>query len=564
MRSEVNVKKQEKIDITTGSLKKILGRMPNWKSPGPDLVQGFWLKSFSSLHERVRLQLKECLDSGFVPSCLTRGRTSLLQKDKSKGNVASNYRPITCLPLMWNLLTGAIADQIYAHLDQEKLLPEEQKGCRKGSRGTNDLLYIDRAVIKEVKSRNMNLAMAWIDYKKAYDMVPHSWIIECLDLFGVAENIKSLLVNSMEKWKVMLCSGNSELGEVEIKRGIFQGDSLSPLSPLSLILRKAKAAYEFSESKEKINHLLFMDDLKLYSRSEKGLDSLVQTVRVFSEDIGMEFGMEKCAMSVMEKGKIVKSVGIEVPDGKVIKSLQEGESYKYLGILEADKFLEERMKLNVSKEYIRRLRKVLKSKLNGGNLVHGVNAWAVSLLRYSAAFVSWRKSELEAIDRKTRKLFTIYGALHPKSNVDRLYIPRKEGGRGLISIKDCVKLAIRGLEVYVHGCEERLVQAARGDKIDGLAAASVLKRSKIEKRLKDWEEKVLNGQYLRQTKEVRSDQCWAWLQNGDLKRETESLIVAAQNQSIRTNLAKARIDKSQGGSLCRMCRKVDESIESYC
>ena len=220
------------------------------------------------------MQLKECL----VDLCLvgwTRGRTSLLQKDKSKGNAASNYRPITCLPLMWK---GVIADQTYAHLDQEKLLPEEQKRCRKGSRGTNDLLYIDRAVIKEVNSRNKNLARAWINYKKAYNMVSHSWIIECLDLFGVAENIKSLLVNNMEKWKVMLCSEKSELGEVEIKRGIFEGDSLSLLVfvlafvPLSLILRKAKAAYEFSESKEKINHLLFMDDLKLYSRSEKGLD----------------------------------------------------------------------------------------------------------------------------------------------------------------------------------------------------------------------------------------------------------------------------------------------------
>ena len=63
--------------------------------------------------------------------------------------------------------------------------------------------------------------MGWIDYKKAYDMVPHSCIIECLDLFGVAENIKSLFVNSTKKWKVMLCSGISELGEVEIKRGIF-------------------------------------------------------------------------------------------------------------------------------------------------------------------------------------------------------------------------------------------------------------------------------------------------------------------------------------------------------
>ena len=66
---------------------------------------------------------------------------------------------------------------------------------------------------------------------------------------------------------------------------------------------------------------------------------------------------------------------------------------------------------------------------------------------------------------------------------------------------------------------------------------------------------------MRQTKEVRSDQCWAWLQNGDLKRETESLVVAAENQSIRTNLVKAKIDKSQGDSLCRGCRKVDECIE---
>ena len=141
----------------------------------------------------------------------------------------------------------------------------------------------------------------------------------------------------------------------------------------------------------------------MYSQSEKGLDSLVQTICVFSEDIGMEFGIEKCATLVMEKGKIVKSVGIELPDGKVIKSLQEDENYKYLRILEADKFLEEKMKLNVSREYIRRIRKVLKSKMNGGNLVRGVNTWAVSLLRYSAAFVCWRKSELQGRDRKTRK-----------------------------------------------------------------------------------------------------------------------------------------------------------------
>ena len=90
------------------------------------------------------------------------------------------------------------------------MLQEEQKGSRRRSRGTNDLLYSDlEPVIREVMSRKKNLAMAWIDHKKTYGMVRHSWIKECLDLLGVSENIKTLLVNSMEKWKVMLCAGNS-------------------------------------------------------------------------------------------------------------------------------------------------------------------------------------------------------------------------------------------------------------------------------------------------------------------------------------------------------------------
>ena len=80
-----------------------------------------------------------------------------------------------------------------------------------------------------------------------------------------------------------------------------------------------------------------MDDSKLYSHNEKELDSLVQTMRIFNKDIGMEFVIEKCSMLVIEKGKIVKSVGIELPDGKVIESLQEGESYKYLEILEEER-----------------------------------------------------------------------------------------------------------------------------------------------------------------------------------------------------------------------------------
>ena len=92
----------------------------------------------------------------------------------------------------------------------------------------------------------------------------------------------------------------------------------------------------------------------------------------------------------------------------------------------------------------------------------------MSLLRYTAAFISWRKCELQAIDTKTRKLFTIYGGLHTKSDVDRLYILRKDERRGLIAIEDCVECGVRRLEVHVPGNEERLIHAARGDRVDGL------------------------------------------------------------------------------------------------
>ena len=134
---------------------------------------------------------------------------------------------------------------------------------------------------------------------------------------------------------------------------VFQEDSLSllvfvlVLIPLSLILRNAKAAREFSGSKEKINNLSFTDDFKLYGPNKKGLNLLVQTICVFCEVTGTEFGIEKCAMSVIEKGKIMKSISTGLPDGIVIKSLQEVANYKYLAFLEEHRFSGKEMKLKV-------------------------------------------------------------------------------------------------------------------------------------------------------------------------------------------------------------------------
>ncbi len=501
---------------------------------------------------------------------MTYGRTVLCQKDPAKGNAVENYRPITCLPLMWKLLTGMIAEEMYTYLERENLLPEEQKGCRRGSRGTKDQLLIDKTVLRDCRKRHTNLAMAWIDYKKAYDFVPHSWISECMEIFGIAENVRNFLQRCMGQWKLLLTSNGEELGNVDVKRGIFQGDSLSPLLfvlsmiPLSLVLRKVNACYEWGKREYKLNHLLFMDDLKLFGKNEEQIDSLVNTVHVFSTDIGMEFGLRKCGVLTLKRGKIARCEGIELPNGEVMKEVEK-EGYTYLGIVELDKIKENEIKEKIIREYKRRLRLILKSKLHGRNKITAMNTWAVAIFRYGAGILDWKGSELQSLDRTTRKTMTMYGAFHPKSDVDRLYLKRHEGGRGLIGIEHCVRGEENSLGLYVLNSAEKLIQGVCTSgtiETESTISKSEFKRKKAQKLKDKWKGKRMYGQFIREMPEkVDKDKTWNWLVRSDLKVETEALLCAAQEQAIRTNYVKHHIDKSIDNPLCRMCGKKGESVQ---
>ena len=108
------------------------------------------------------------------------------------------------------------------------------------------------------------------------------------------------------------------------------------------------------------------------------------------------------------------------------------------------------MKEKVKSKYNRRVKKLLRSQLNRGNVIAGMNAWAVGIIRYRAGALDWTKEELKSIDIKTRKLMTMNGSLHPRGNVGRLYLARKEGGRGLISCEECVNVEVQNLK-FVAG-----------------------------------------------------------------------------------------------------------------
>ena len=129
-----------------------------------------------------------------------------------------------------------------------------------------------------------------------------------------------------------------------------------------------------------------MDDLKLCAKSEEQTNTLVRTAYVFSTDIGMEFGIKKCGILTMKRGKIVKSEGIKLTDGEVIKQVGQ-EGYIYLGIIELDKIKETKMKEKITKEYKRRQRLILESKLNRRNKVTAINTRAVAIFRYGTGII---------------------------------------------------------------------------------------------------------------------------------------------------------------------------------
>ena len=174
------------MEIHVDLLITTLKRISNWKAPGHDGIHGFWFKKFTSIHDRLALEINRRLQDAHVPEWMTKGKTTLIQKDPSKGTAPNNYRPITCLPMMWKILTAQIREKIYNSLISRGLFPDELKGCRKGSRGTAELLYIDQHFLNESKTRRKNLAMAWIDYKRAYDMVLQSWILHCLKMYKIS------------------------------------------------------------------------------------------------------------------------------------------------------------------------------------------------------------------------------------------------------------------------------------------------------------------------------------------------------------------------------------------
>ncbi|KAL1446402.1 hypothetical protein WDU94_005646 [Cyamophila willieti] len=370
------------------------------------------------------------------------------------------------------------------------------------------------------------------------------------------------------------------------------------LVPLSSMLKTTEIGYKVKNQRNKISHLLFMDDLKLYADSETKLNTLIDKVKEFSEDIGMKFGYDKCAKVNIVRGMIRERTNIsEEQPATDIKELEAGEAYKYLGILEDGSVDHRKMKDIIRKEYYRRVRLVLKTELNAKNKIEALNSLAMPVVEYGFGIIEWTKEEIRQMDRKTRKLLTMNKSLHPKADVDRIYLPRKEGGRGLRMIEQAHDIAILGLAEYIKGKEnDYLIEVLRDSQVN--TNKNIIKKAEnierqfvipntietnvmeLKKRIKiykdkikeqqreelkrKWKAKRLHGQFINQILEKRDTvdriRTFDWLKSSKLKSVTEAYVMAAQDQALRTRNYDKCVLKLDVEDRCRMCQRPVENI----
>ena len=452
-------------------------------------------------------------------------------------------------------------------------------------------------ILDEVKRNRRTLWMMWFDYKKAFDSVPHDWIIKAMQLAKVPHEIIRTVMNLMELWSTQLSLNDITTNIIKYLCGILQGDCLSlilfilSVNPLSYLLNKLPGynAGPPGERNSTITHLFFVDDLKTYAQDEDGAKRQLELITEFTADIGMEFGKDKCAYVYIEKGK-KKSLGEKFSVEELeLNELEDGEQYKYLGQDECVGYNNILNKEKVLKEYFRRIRKIWNSELYAGNKTTAHNSFAIAVVTPTFGILNWTKDELSGIDVKTRKILTATGNFHVNSDVDRLYTYRDKGGRGLNSLVD-IYIA-RVISISNHLKEKAadnpylalVLEHERGSLIrvaDQLTTcfdvepkendtpktiSKQVKEKMKENHLQAWVEKPQHGYLERTRKDV--EQCQEKATNGWLKKSTfsshvEGYLCAIQEEEIFTNALKTkRLKEDPAKANCRLCKRSRESIQ---
>jgi hypothetical protein len=600
--------------ISSEEVRNALDGSKNFAAPGPDRINNFWWKKFPSTHRRLANVFNSWLNGVQpIPDWFVEGRTVLIPK---KGDLSNpkNYRPITCLNTCYKIFTRILYVRILSVVDPIFQKVNEQRGAKRGVAGCKENLLIDRCITQDAVQYKRNLCMAWIDYSKAFDTTSHELIIHMLKCLSVPAPIVRCIENLLPLWRTRftITSGERKVSTEPItyKRGVFQGDSLSPLLfcisllPLSVYLRQTRG-YNCgppSNRRHKVTHLFYMDDLKIYAASQADLDQSIRIVHEYSRDIGMAFGLDKCAVLHLKRGRS-EEIFEEMPlaDGSAFRHLDVGETYTYLGIHQRHLHDEARVKSALRDKYKRLLRQIWSSELSGKNKVSATNMLAVPILLYSFGAVRWTVDEIGQLDRDSRKMLNMQRSLHPRSSVPRIYLPRHQGGRGLLSLECMHNRIVLGMACTVIKSSDPLLRFVNDHEKAGVGAflfkaaeraadelglqftprrrdraaniqlaelepnrrRALIKGAENSTLLRRHVDKPMHGMFFRHVEEhgLSKKLTYAFLKSAGLRSETEGFIIACQDGVFNTLVYRSQIMGEEVPSVnCRACRTAPESL----
>jgi hypothetical protein len=184
-----------------------------------------------------------------------------------------------------------------------------------------------------------------------------------------------------------------------------------------------------------INHLLYMDDLKLYANSTDQMQQLLEITKTFSQVIYMSFDIDKSKAVQLRRGKLINTEGFHISKEEIINDLTENQSYKYLVFHQLRGIKHTEIKEKLTTMFEERLKIICKSYLNTVNKIKAINMYSIPTLTYSFGIISWSNMDLESLEPLVQKTLTNHCMRHPKSAVERITILQHLEGLGIINIK---------------------------------------------------------------------------------------------------------------------------------
>ena len=586
--------------VDTAEVKRCQRRIKGGKAPGPDKVPHYILKASRVLGSVYAALFTAFLKGVEIPRNFIIGRPVLLPK-VDEPQSPKEFRPITVLNGAYKLFTSVMEARIRNLVTSRDWWPKEQRALVSDVRGCQEAVLLDKAVMRTATAgKGRTIAVGWVDYQKAYDSVSQEWLRMLLERV-VGGRTANCLSRLMEGWATRLQVGRAKGDLIRYRRGLFQGDGLSPLlfclaiSPISYLLRLTPG-FSLPAPVEKVTHIFYMDDLKVYARDTLALKEALGRVRRASDAIGLRFGISKCAVASSNEDPRLRDM--ICPDTVVegFPVLGRNDDYKYLGIRRS--VVDDAPAREETERRVKALiRQVVKSPISDRFLPQVLRVYAFTPMTFTFGTIHWTKTTLVSMDDFLIRMVRSVRYSYPcQGSRARFFLPVSAGGLGFPSFvqeeeRSCLSMSKYMKDQAANGSwlavvydayegrdwvvkrtntlyrRHREIQTRYGFEPDGSLAMDDLRKAQQSALILEYKMAPQNHRRRWSAAMERSlvpGSHSLWTGSRLLVAETRRSAVMLQDDLYSTNWERYFIWKQQGprdSPKCRLCKVENETID---